>query len=440
MVQRTGHFDPLTQLPLGADVRQQIVARTQQVDGQFSLAIVGVDHLRRLNQTHGYDGGDAVLRTIAERLVNAVGHNGFVGRLGGARFVIIIEELGAADQAATAVRILDAVRRPPLQINSHRVQVDASIGVASMDHLAAFASFTTPAAPQSAQLIALADIALMSARAQGGCRVQVADTTDLIQQRHLRESQVVELLEDALENQGFRLLSQRMESLGNRWTESAKPSEVLLRLSDPQAGIGPDIFIPIAEHFGLIDQIDLWVLHHLLHTANPTGCGPSRRVGRTRNPRWFINLSPQSCETQGFAGQCEALILSSAIPPDLLCFELTETAAIHHLDAVQAFVDRLHSLGCWVALDDFGSGQSSLAHLGELDIDFLKIDGSLVREVDTDRRARALIGAIDSVAAAYGIRTIAEHVETRAEAAVLGQLGIDLGQGWLFDRPQALTA
>lgn len=435
VVSTPGQLDPITRLPLGAAVRNRVSGNIGTTDG-VSLAIIGVDHLHRLNQSHGYHRGDAVLRVIAGRIGASVRNDDFVGRLGGARFAVVLRGTTEERSREIAGDILHAVHGRPIEIDTHKIHVEASIGIASEVHLR-----TAPADNQwtdPEQLIALADAALTSARSQSGSRVEVANIKDPHQLRHLRESTVVALLEGALENEGFHLWSQRMESLGNRWTETTKPSEILLRLSDANLAIGPDIFIPIAERFGLIHQIDLWVLRNLLAEASVRNRPAMRWARTTGNPQWFINVSPQSCETEGFAGHCEALIRSSRVPPELLCFELTETAAVQRLDAVQAFVDRLHSLGCWVALDDFGSGQSSLGHLGKLDIDFLKIDGSLVRDVDTDRRARALIAAIDSVAVAYGIRTIAEHVETQREARVLSELGIDLGQGWLYERPHAL--
>lgn len=204
--------------------------------------------------------------------------------------------------------------------------------------------------------------------------------------------------------------------------------ELLLRVPGDNADAAmPEALIRMAEHHGLIGDIDLWVLRRLLQAL---------RESVLDTHSYAVNLSGQSLSNPVFLAQLERLVLESGIDPRRLCFEITETAAVTRLTEAARTLQRLVEQGCRFALDDFGAGVASFAYLKALPLQFLKIDGQLIRGLLNDPRDHALVGALQQIGQAYGLKTIAEHVQDVALLEPLRKLGIDAAQGYVLSEPR----
>jgi Amt family ammonium transporter len=206
--------------------------------------------------------------------------------------------------------------------------------------------------------------------------------------------------------------------------------EVLVRMRDRNGElVPPGAFIPAAERYSLMGELDRWVAEHALAL-------------KSRQPRadsiWCINLSGHSIGEEGLFETIRRRLEHHRISPQEICFEITETAVVRSLSRAERFVSQLRGLGCVVALDDFGSGMSSCTYLKHLPVDFLKIDGSFVRDIQGNRMDRAMVHAIQEIANELGIRTIAEYVETRTTLEAIRALGVHYAQGYYLGRPEPI--
>jgi EAL domain-containing protein (putative c-di-GMP-specific phosphodiesterase class I) len=271
--------------------------------------------------------------------------------------------------------------------------------------------------------LALADAALHMAKEEGRNR-WVSCSEDLAGRRALDDlGRWAAKLRDAIRDDRLRLLAQRIVSLRSGETEH---EEVLVRLVDESGGlVAPGAFLPAAERFGLMPSLDRWVV--------------SRAVGilaRSPGRRLFVNLSGTSLGDRGLLSEIEALVARSGLDAGALTFEITETAAIADVPGLQRWANRLKEIGCGFALDDFGTGFSSFAYLQALPVDLVKIDGSFVRDLDTNVTNQALVRAMVTVAHALGKTVVAEMVERGSVAEVLREYGAEYGQGWFWGRPE----
>lgn len=245
--------------------------------------------------------------------------------------------------------------------------------------------------------------------------------------------QWVSRIDWALEQDRFTLYRQDIHALG----KDARPGscEVLLRLRDEEGNLaGPGAFLPAAERYNLAPAVDRWVVDHLLQFMakhHRPDAGPPHT--------FFINLSGATLNDESFDGYLRALLKDTGLPPSLLCFEITETAAIANLSLAIHFIDAIRAEGCRFALDDFGSGLSSFAYLKTLPVRFLNIDGGFVRDITRDPMDRAIVEAINRIGHTVGLQTVAEFVEDEATRRELIRLGVDYAQGHALHRPHPLA-
>jgi EAL domain-containing protein (putative c-di-GMP-specific phosphodiesterase class I) len=210
-------------------------------------------------------------------------------------------------------------------------------------------------------------------------------------------------------------------------TGQAMHYEVLVRMTgDTGELVLPGVFLPVAERFGLMPLVDCWVVEHAME-----------KLATTPDCHLFVNISGASLGDEGLLGWIERSVLDREIAPGRLTFEITETATIADLAWVTRWIRRLKELGCQFALDDFGMGFSSFSYLRALPVDFVKIDGSFIRTIDSDRTNRALVQAMTMVAHILGKEVVAESVERPEVASILAEIGVEYGQGWLWGRPSA---
>jgi EAL domain-containing protein (putative c-di-GMP-specific phosphodiesterase class I) len=256
-------------------------------------------------------------------------------------------------------------------------------------------------------------------------------------------------LQEALRQDGFVLYFQPVvpihgvtaatlpadiDAWGMRCMDGLVHCEVLVRLPDVHGGvIAPGAFLPTAERFGLMPQIDLWVVRAAIaQLARLNGAGTHACLA--------VNLSGHTLDQRGLAADVKRLLAESGVEPRALMFEITETNAIANLDAARRLIGELRELGCRFALDDFGSGFSSFHHLKHLPVDFVKIDGQFVRGMARDPADRAVVASINDIAHSFGKRTIAEFVESREILELLCECGVDYAQGYYLSPPRPAPA
>jgi Amt family ammonium transporter len=257
------------------------------------------------------------------------------------------------------------------------------------------------------------------------------DSDQSIIRRHT-DILVIGKLRDALGNNSFRLDAQPILPLRGNY---GRPRfELLIRmLGDRGEIIPPGKFLSAAERYQLMPTVDRWVVHRACELLGEHSASVGEDIAR-----FAINLSGQSLQDESFLDFVIGEIKASSLPPGVLCFELTETATIGNLVKAQNFIRRLQDLGCQFALDDFGTGVSSLAYLKDLSVNYLKIDGSFVRDAITNSRSESMIKAIAQLAKVMCMETIAEYVETDALRARMADLGVDYGQGFAMGKAQPL--
>jgi diguanylate cyclase (GGDEF)-like protein/PAS domain S-box-containing protein len=410
--------DPLTGLFNRREFEKRLellVARSRRTHTQHALCYFDLDDFKVVNDTCGHIAGDAMLQQIAERLSHHAGPADLLARLGGDEFALLLSETEIDDAQKRAQKLIADLEAFRFQWNERIFSVGASVGLVAIGD----------ASGNGIGVLAAADAACYAAKERGRNLVQVYQMDDTAIGRRHGEMLWVQRLHHALEEDRFRLYSQEIRPIGRH----ARPyAELFIRLVDSFGQVWePGVFIPAAERYHLIHDIDRWVIRNAFRVLAHR-CEADERT-------FTLNISGQSLGDRDFLGFVLQELGSSGVDPECLCFELTETAAISHMAQAREFFAVLRDKGCCFGLDDFGSGLSSFAYLRDLPVDLLKIDGSFVRQVLTDPVSRELIKAIREVAKVLDIPTVAEGVESRELLETLQEIGIDYVQGYFIERP-----
>ena len=442
---RQALHDPLTGLGNRTLFRERVaaaLARAARNGGAASGAGVAVlfldiDHFKTVNDSLGHGAGDALLTTVAQRLLNATRGCDAVARLGGDEFAVLVDGVYGSDEAAVvAGRILEAMRRP-VRLEGAEVTVGVSIGIATSAH-----------AETAEALLRDADVAMYRAKARGRGEFLIFEPAmhavalvRLQLEGELRRSVTRQLADvshtvadaingsDRSEPHGFRLAYQPIVALA---TGAVQGVEALLRWQHPERGLVPPAeFVPLAEETGLIVPLGRWVLHAACRQA-----GAWRRAHPSAaSLRVAVNVAERQLRDPDFVADVRAALAAGQLPSDALLLEITEGALVQEPERVRRTLAALKALGVRLAVDDFGTGYSSLSYLQRFPIDVLKIDKSFVRGVASEEGDRAIARTVVALGQTLGLHTVAEGVETEAQRAVLARLGCDFGQGYLFARP-----
>jgi diguanylate cyclase (GGDEF)-like protein len=365
-----------------------------------AVVIVDVDHFKFVNDSLGHEAGDAVLRGVASSLREHAGPTGLPARLGGDEFAVLLPGAGEQEARDLALTLLQAVRT-----RETRVPVTASAGISVFD--------AGPAHDLADALVA-ADIALYEAK-EGG-RDRVATFTGQQGQRLTWIGRI----RRAVEEGRLALYSQPIVDLA---TGATAGEELLVRMLDESGElVMPSAFLPTAERFGVIRDIDRWVVSRALELT---------AAGRPVS----VNLSARSVSDPELTTRVEQGLRRGGADPALLTFEITETAAAADMEDVRAFAERVQRIGCHLALDDFGTGFGSFIYLKHLPVSELKIDMEFVRNVSHSAADRRLVDSIVAIARGLGVRTVAEGVEDEATLRLLRNYGVDRAQGWQLGPP-----
>jgi len=416
--------DALTGLPnkrrIDAELAQ--LGDTSPEPGKtHALAYIDLDHFKVVNDSFGHTAGDQLLISVAERLREITPPGDILARLGSDGFVVIIKNELPANIAETAERLREAIATIGFVWDQQKVPVSASIGLAVLGQGA-----TTPDS-----LLSLADAACDDAKDTGRNRVQ-AVIDQLSATRTRRDMDWVTRIAHALDEQRFRLYAQSIVPLDGR-AEGLR-IEVLIRMSDPGGRvIGPSNFLPAAERYGLMSRLDAWVIDESLRQ-----CAAAARRGALES--LSVNLSGAFLRRPDALSHLQRAIDESEFPPARLCLEITETVVATSLGNVINLIGVLGERGVHFALDDFGTGTSSLALLKRLNVNYVKIDGSFVRDCARNTVDATIIDSIVRLAGVLKMHTVAEYVGDEATVARVRGLGIEFGQGWAFDQPGPLLA
>ncbi|MCW5603309.1 MAG: EAL domain-containing protein [Burkholderiales bacterium] len=425
-VRRIEHLalhDALTDLPNRLSLQQRVESAMQST-GVGALLFLDIDHFKYVNDNFGHRAGDQLIIGVGSALRDLIrGHEGELYRLGGDEFAIHLPEGLRKKAIEVAEAALDAVRHYRFQAGGGKIvsNLSASVGIA----LYPFHGSDLPS------LFSNVDIAMYQAKDMGRNRCMLFDqAADSLRSTHKR-IHWAKKLRDAIDEDRLVLFSQSVVRLRDR-----KPMhhEVLVRIRDEGGGyILPGDFIELAESLGLVQEIDMRVVEKLLEFMQD-----NQQHGRKL--RYFVNLSRVSISDPHWIRRFVRLLRDSPVDPSQLVFEITETAAMSEIDVTLTFISRLKEMGCRFALDDFGAGFSSFYYLKRFQVDYLKIDGSFIRDLATDEGSRLFVRALNEVARGLSKQVIAEWVETPETARLLTEMGTQYGQGYLFSKPQPLVA
>jgi diguanylate cyclase (GGDEF)-like protein len=386
------------------------------------ILYLDIDRLHLINETFGMHVGDDVIVSVAQCVAKEVESPALSARISGDRLAALIPNTDMDAAAALAERIRAAAAAIVPRAGQGSFDVSASLGVAPVGR----------SENALAHALATAEIACKAAKDRGRNRVEVFQDSDHSIIRRHTDILVIGKLRDALDQDSFRLDAQPILPLRGNY---GRPRfELLIRmLGDRGEIIPPGKFLSAAERYQLMPTVDRWVVHRACTLLGEHG----RSVGQDF-ARFAINLSGQSLQDETFLDYVVEEINASRIPANVLCFELTETATVGNLEKAQRFLRTLQDLGCQFALDDFGTGVSSLAYLKDLSVNYVKIDGSFVRDSLSNSRSESMIKAIAQLAKVMCMETIAEYVETDPIRVRMADLGVDYGQGFAMGKAQPL--
>lgn len=392
-------------------------------DDAHQVIYFDLDNLQLVNDTFGQEAGDEVITRFAQILEEHLPRNAVATRLTGDDFAVLLSHSTLEDaMSLTALMRENGDKLRYLQ-GDKSLQVTVSIGIAALESKTA----------SEQDVLTVARIACDSAKDHGRDRVEVYDQDDQSIVRRYDDMHLVAEIQRTLDGDGFELLAQPIVPLKKR--EQCLRHEILLRMKDSHGNkISSKSFFSAAERYQIMPAIDRWVVSETLE-----------RIGRIRDSLkgsgavFAINLSGQSLGDDDILNFIENEIDSNGVPPESICFEVTESAAVSNRTKAQAFIDHLRQRGCRFSLDDFGAGLSSFAYLKNFKVDTLKIDGSFIRDITENRISESMVAAITQVARVMELETVAEYVESGRTRALITKLGVDYGQGHAIGKPVPLA-
>ncbi len=414
-LQYLAYHDELTGLPnrnLLVDRINQSIKISAREDQKMAILFLDLDRFKNINDSLGHTIGDTLLKVVAARLYTTLRSHDTVSRNGGDEFVVVLEKLKNSDEAIHVAKKIISCLTETFDIQSHQIHIGASIGISIFPN-----DGETPLT-----LLKNADTAMYRAKQKGGNQLQFYDKSmsNQLSDRLDIESE----LHNALENNEFYLVYQPQI---NCITGETTGFESLIRWNNKKHGeIKPNRFIPLLEETGLIYSVGYWVVTQVTNFIN---------TNKKYSARVSINLSTLQCNKFSFIAFVKSEINRTGINPAQIEFEITESLLINDFEKTNIFLNKLHAIGCTISLDDFGTGYTSMNYLTRLPIDTIKIDKSLVHNIDTNDNLKSIVTAIVTMSKSLGKKNIFEGVETKAELDIIKNMGGTIIQGFLFSKP-----
>jgi diguanylate cyclase (GGDEF)-like protein len=417
------HFDPLTGLENSHSfelILRDLLRQSHDRGVHHAIANIDIDRLAVVNDISGRAAGDHLIKMIGHKLVDMVRSYDLVARLGSDKFGILLKNCDLQTAAVIMKKVSHAVSSLDVDWEGKRHEPSISIGVAPI----------TDQTLSVTGLLEAAETARNVSKQRGRNNIHVLDMEDRNLLRRKEQIRWVGRIQDAMRDNRFRLYAQLIEPIGSRCKR--QHYEILLRMQEKDGLIvDPGQFLAAAESFYLMASIDLWVINQAFHELTLM-----RRDPGQQQCQLSINLSGQSLnDPYTLASYIENKLEEYELDGGSICFEITESAAIANLDEAALFIENIRGLGCKFSLDDFGTGLSSFSYLKNLNVDYLKIDGSFVRDIMRDPVSESMVAAINQVGQAMNLETVAEYVEDDEIRCKLVSMGVDYGQGFGIGRP-----
>lgn len=419
-------FDAMTGLMnrsgFETQLRESFISLKTESD-THQLIYFDLDNLQLVNDTFGRKAGDELIVRFARLLEEDLPKSGVLSRLTGDEFCLLLTHADSDEALAYANTVRGKTSVLRYLQGDKSLQVTMSVGIADFDR----------SSDIEGTALTTARMACEAAKEHGRDRIEIYDDSNRSVIRRYDDMQLVAEIQRAIDGNEFELHAQPIVSLDGAAADSRY--EILLRMDDADGGrVSTAALFSAAERYRIMPQIDRWVVSSTLAALSR-----HRDLVLSGEIVFSINLSGQSLGDDEILLFIEQEIAESGVPTSALCFEITESAAVSNLSKAQAFIDRLRAQGCQISLDDFGAGLSSFAYLKNFSVDTLKIDGSFIRDITTNRISESMVVAITQVAKVMGLKTVAEYVETAATQKLVKRLGVDYAQGHINGKPQRLS-
>lgn len=395
---------------------KQSIEEVKYNNKTHSLCYMDLDQFKAVNDLCGHTVGDELLKQLSAEINLIIRETDTFARLGGDEFGVLLSgcPINNAEKLAEEIRL--TVEKFRFHWDKKTFKVGISIGIVAIN----------ASSVSNKEVLSAADTACYIAKEQGRNRIHIYEPDSTEIEKHTNETNWLNRINSALDNNEFVLYFQKIVSLNN----TQEHYEVLIRMFDDNGKtIPPNSFIPAAERFNIMSSVDNWVIKNTLSVMQ-------EKIYSELN--LSINLSGQSLSDLSFMRDCITKIKNSHVSPNRICFEITETAMIANLNSAIHSISTLRKLGCTIALDDFGSGLSSFSYLKNLPVDYLKIDGSLIKDMENDNVNISMVKSIIDIGQSMGLETIAEYVENQTILDILSDLKIDHVQGYGVAKPVPL--
>lgn len=417
-------FDLMTGLYTRGGLEQMFASMEEDPDSpDASIIYIDVDHMHVVNELHGFELGNELIVRIADILgPPLLPETALAARISGDRFAVILRATHPDEAATRAAQIQAAARQLVIGPPQAPVEVSISCGIAALVVM-----------PQGLhRALAAAELACKTGKARGPNRVEIYANEDGSMMRQHENAIAVGQLRDALKRDRLTLYAQRIAPLQNR--DLPGGYELLLRMKDDDGEcVAPGPLLQAAQRYQLLPSVDRWVVQRALQML-----APYRSMLRSRGVSISINMSGQSIDDAACVSQLREQIHAANLPPACLTIEITEQAAVKSIARASDMIRQFNEIGCRFALDDFGTGANTFTYVKSLSLARIKIDGSFVKDILTNRNSAATVRAIVELAKSLSLETVAEYVENDSIAAEVRRLGVDYAQGYAFGKPEPL--
>lgn len=416
--------DALTELINRREFEQKLKQAIQSANDDkhtHALCYMDLDQFKIVNDTCGHIAGDQLLRELSKLMPHSIRASDCLARLGGDEFGVLMFDCPIHQAKTIAESLRSTIKDFTFKWDKKIFDVGVSIGLVPIHKNCGSLQ----------QIMSRADSACYIAKDMGRNRIHVYTDDDKAIAHRQGEMMWLSEIQSALKDERFKLYIQKILPVKN--STDLTHYEILLRMEDKNGTIIPPMsFLPAADRYDIMPKIDKWVIE-----ASFTKI--SHEIKHTKNRIYNINLSGQTLHDKGIIDFIKNKIQQLNIPPEIICFEITETAVISNFTTAINLIHTLKEFGCKFALDDFGSGLSSFSYLKKLPVDYLKIDGEFVRDILYDQMDRAILTSICSIGHEMGLKTVAEYVESTGILAACVEIGVDYAQGYAIEKPYSWT-